>query len=122
MEEHPLNGIWVYPSKSGENEFFWINESAGRVMCISSFDPDSPRIGSMFGWYRKESETTIAVKVWPRDDWEIHEIDSRNDSLVLRTPRGEFTVRRLPQNDFPEWLERKIAAVNARMDSLEQKG
>jgi hypothetical protein len=99
----------------------WIDESRGRIIdfLVSHLNP-LERF-PMRLWLRVISDAEIATRHDVNGEERRHEVTLSDGKLVLKNVGGEFELRRLPESEYPEWLDEMVAASNAKMDEKEKQ-
>jgi hypothetical protein len=124
MSTDSFDGVWSYPSLeyAGEKDFMCIDESRGRIVTFVAFIGVESHLRRlpMRHWYQRESPGTILARLEFAGPAKPHSWVLENDSLVWTYGGRQHAWQRVSREDFPDWLEAKLAVAHARMDLAEK--
>jgi hypothetical protein len=74
----------------------------------------------MRNWFRRESATSFSAKLHPTHDWRILHFQLMENQLLLSSGEMVFTLNRVSSDQLPDWMNKRLATQNLKMDSAEQ--
>lgn len=96
-----------------------IDESRERIITFVVLSVDPIKRGPMRNWYRPESPTSISIKLNPANDWRVIEYRWEGDEILWTYGGRTHAWKRVPPDEYPDWLDAQIAAQYLKMDEME---
>lgn len=122
MSVTAFGGLWTYPSATfpEHDDFMFVDEGRSRILSFLVIVANPIKRSAIRNWYQSVSAAAISVRLRPADAWRVHEFKLEGDRLtwVYGTRIQEW--KRVTWVQRPEWLDDRIAAENATMDTAEQ--
>jgi hypothetical protein len=124
MSMPAIEGLWTHPSSQFPevNNLMRIDELRGRIILFVPVQADPVLRTSSAIWFRRESPNSIAARLWGDKRWRLHTFEIQEDQIVWPVAGQNQVWRRVPLDQYPDWLESSVAKAYARMDEREAQG
>ena len=97
-----------------------IDEARGRIITFVVISIDPVKHAPMRSWYRPESATSITARLQQNGTWRSHEFRFEDGKLVWTYGNGTHAWRRVLPDEWPAWLDEKLATQNSKMDATDE--
>jgi hypothetical protein len=105
----------------GEYDLICIDEVRERIIGFVVLEIAPVRYVPMRCWFHRESATTVAVRLNPTNDWNLHHIQFAGKELFWTSSTGRlFTLNQVQPDQLPSWWDARLAAQNLKMDGAER--